>query len=378
MTELEFAERLKRYRKAKNLTQQELADLLGVSNKSVSRWESGGYPDVATLGPLARALGVTVDDLLGESPPLRRFDRAEWQNLLSFAFAIGGGVLYFLLQLFVPALVCFALYVGALAYGVYLQKHYTFHSRRFRLATLLMSFFVGWSLAGRMGMALLALVFPALAKSLLQLSSSLPYYEGLSLLWVLLPVLLVWLLAAGALAALSQAAARALAGEKQPSLPRLRLERAPLTPAKALPALTPILAGGFWCLYLIRSLPEWAYVSQRELFTALLWILAVLSAVWLLARRQWGMLLPALAAAALSASHTGLLVYPLAYSVNSGNFFENSGYLNPHIYFTYGQPTWGTLLLSAALTAGYLACCLVRVRLAAGRPAPSEAPEEAG
>lgn len=41
MTEMEFAERLKRFRKAKNLTQQELADQLGVSNKSVSRWESG-------------------------------------------------------------------------------------------------------------------------------------------------------------------------------------------------------------------------------------------------------------------------------------------------------------------------------------------------
>lgn len=36
-----FSERLKRYRKEKNLTQQQLADALGVSNKSVSRWESG-------------------------------------------------------------------------------------------------------------------------------------------------------------------------------------------------------------------------------------------------------------------------------------------------------------------------------------------------
>ena len=37
-----FSERLKRYRKERNLTQQQLADALGVSNKSVSRWESGG------------------------------------------------------------------------------------------------------------------------------------------------------------------------------------------------------------------------------------------------------------------------------------------------------------------------------------------------
>ena len=78
MTELEFGERLKQCRKQKGLTQQELADPLGVSNKSVSRWESGSYPDVATLGPLARALGVTVDDLLGTAPPIRTLGRSDW------------------------------------------------------------------------------------------------------------------------------------------------------------------------------------------------------------------------------------------------------------------------------------------------------------
>ena len=49
MDELEFAQRLKRYRRERGLTQQELADRIGVSNKSVSRWESGSYPDVPTL-----------------------------------------------------------------------------------------------------------------------------------------------------------------------------------------------------------------------------------------------------------------------------------------------------------------------------------------
>ena len=39
--EQSFSDRLKQYRRDKNLTQQELADMLGVSNKTVSRWESG-------------------------------------------------------------------------------------------------------------------------------------------------------------------------------------------------------------------------------------------------------------------------------------------------------------------------------------------------
>ena len=41
MSEAGFAERLKRYRREKGMTQQELADELGVSNKTISRWESG-------------------------------------------------------------------------------------------------------------------------------------------------------------------------------------------------------------------------------------------------------------------------------------------------------------------------------------------------
>ena len=40
--EQSFSGRLKQYRRDKNLTQQELADRLGVSSKTVSRWESGG------------------------------------------------------------------------------------------------------------------------------------------------------------------------------------------------------------------------------------------------------------------------------------------------------------------------------------------------
>ena len=52
-------------RKEKNLTQDELGDLLGVSGKSVSKWERGlSIPDTKTLNNLANILGVKLADLL--------------------------------------------------------------------------------------------------------------------------------------------------------------------------------------------------------------------------------------------------------------------------------------------------------------------------
>lgn len=62
---LNFAENLKRLRKEKGITQEKLAETLGVSAQSVSRWElSICYPDLEMLPPLANYFGVTVDHLL--------------------------------------------------------------------------------------------------------------------------------------------------------------------------------------------------------------------------------------------------------------------------------------------------------------------------
>lgn len=147
MAELEFSRRLRQYRRDRKLTQQELADLLGVSNKSVSRWESGSYPDVALLGPLAAALGVTVDDLLGGTRgPVRTLTRTDWQSVLSFVFALGGGILFFALAAFAPALIAYLIYVAAMAYGVYLQRHYAYRSRWFHLTNMVMNFSVHFRL----------------------------------------------------------------------------------------------------------------------------------------------------------------------------------------------------------------------------------------
>ncbi len=63
--ELNFGENIKRLRKNCELTQEALADALGVSAQSVSKWECAyGYPDITQLPAIANYFGVTIDELL--------------------------------------------------------------------------------------------------------------------------------------------------------------------------------------------------------------------------------------------------------------------------------------------------------------------------
>lgn len=62
-----FSRNLRRLRLEKNMTQEQLANTLGVSAQTVSRWECGNtLPDVMLLPDIARLYGVTVDDLYRE------------------------------------------------------------------------------------------------------------------------------------------------------------------------------------------------------------------------------------------------------------------------------------------------------------------------
>lgn len=60
-----FGEFLYTLRKERGMTQAELAEALGVTNKAVSKWETGeAMPETALLLPISRIFGVTVDELL--------------------------------------------------------------------------------------------------------------------------------------------------------------------------------------------------------------------------------------------------------------------------------------------------------------------------
>ena len=56
---------IKRLREAKKMTQQQLAEEIGVSSKAVSKWETAkGLPDISLIEPLSQALGVSIMELM--------------------------------------------------------------------------------------------------------------------------------------------------------------------------------------------------------------------------------------------------------------------------------------------------------------------------
>ena len=60
-----MAQFISKLRKEKKLTQKDLAEQLGVTDKAVSKWERGlGCPDISLLSKLSQVLGVTTSEIL--------------------------------------------------------------------------------------------------------------------------------------------------------------------------------------------------------------------------------------------------------------------------------------------------------------------------
>ncbi len=63
---IHFNEKIKKLRKQKDMTQEQLAEYLCVSPQAISRWETGATcPDISALPQIAELFGITVDELLG-------------------------------------------------------------------------------------------------------------------------------------------------------------------------------------------------------------------------------------------------------------------------------------------------------------------------
>ena len=85
---------IKRLRERGKLTQQQLADTVGVSAKAVSKWETGrGYPDVSLVEPLSAALGVSVIELFSGEDVVNTNRASDMRRLKVHVCPICGNVI---------------------------------------------------------------------------------------------------------------------------------------------------------------------------------------------------------------------------------------------------------------------------------------------
>lgn len=85
---------IKKLRENKRMTQAELAEIIGVSDKAVSKWETGkSYPDITLLDALGTALGVSVGELLTGQPVLNRNISANMKRSSFYVCPVCGNII---------------------------------------------------------------------------------------------------------------------------------------------------------------------------------------------------------------------------------------------------------------------------------------------
>lgn len=95
MTNYVTGDAIRRLREKKGYTQKRLAGLISVSDKAVSKWESGrGLPDVSLLEPLAKALGVSVAELLSGACVVNKNRCGNMQKGRFYVCPVCGNVLF--------------------------------------------------------------------------------------------------------------------------------------------------------------------------------------------------------------------------------------------------------------------------------------------
>lgn len=85
MDQIKIGKFIAEMRKEQNLTQIDLADQLGISNKTISKWECGnGMPDYAVMETLCDVLKINVNELLsGERLPSQDYNKKAEENMMS-------------------------------------------------------------------------------------------------------------------------------------------------------------------------------------------------------------------------------------------------------------------------------------------------------
>lgn len=85
MDQIKIGKFIKEKRNEKNITQSELAEMLGVSDRAISKWENGiCLPDAGTMPELCKILNITINDLFsGEVVDMKDYDKKKEENLIA-------------------------------------------------------------------------------------------------------------------------------------------------------------------------------------------------------------------------------------------------------------------------------------------------------
>ena len=85
---------IKRLREEKGITQTQLADMIGVSCKAVSKWETAkGLPDISLIEPLSIALGVSVMELMSGAPVMNKNKSANMLRSVFYVCPVCGNII---------------------------------------------------------------------------------------------------------------------------------------------------------------------------------------------------------------------------------------------------------------------------------------------
>lgn len=84
MDQIKIGKFIAQMRKEQSLTQRQLADIIGISDKAVSKWETGnGLPEVSLMMPLCKTLRITVNELLsGERLTDSEYQKKAEENIM--------------------------------------------------------------------------------------------------------------------------------------------------------------------------------------------------------------------------------------------------------------------------------------------------------
>ncbi|HNX16603.1 MAG TPA: helix-turn-helix domain-containing protein [Bacilli bacterium] len=118
---------IKESRKAKGLTQEQLAEKLNISFKTVSKWECGnGFPDVSIMAELCAALSITVNDLLnGEHIDSKDYiNKAEQKLIELHEMKIAGDKRLLDAEIIIGSFATIVVLISIVAFAILIEQGY--------------------------------------------------------------------------------------------------------------------------------------------------------------------------------------------------------------------------------------------------------------